>query len=138
MAPEVIGGKSYDEKIDVYSFGITMWEVITQELPYRDNKTWEIPDLVVAKNRPSFQQDFPHSSLKDLTISCWHHSPKKRPSFATIRDKLEILCHKLYKSEPGFLLCLHDSLVKIEKKSHSEKDRIVHQSEMPTILKFSL
>ncbi len=27
MAPEVLGGKQYDEKVDSYSFGIVMYEV---------------------------------------------------------------------------------------------------------------
>ncbi|XP_039130049.1 uncharacterized protein LOC120266479 isoform X3 [Dioscorea cayenensis subsp. rotundata] len=38
MAPELLSGKSnmVSEKIDVYSFGIVMWELLTGEEPYAD------------------------------------------------------------------------------------------------------
>ena len=32
MAPEVIEHKEYDHKVDVYSFGILLWELLTQEV----------------------------------------------------------------------------------------------------------
>ncbi len=35
MAPEVITGTQYDEKADVYSFGIIVWEIIHEKPPYR-------------------------------------------------------------------------------------------------------
>ena len=35
MAPEVISGKVYTEKADVFSFGIIMWEVASREPPYK-------------------------------------------------------------------------------------------------------
>ncbi|KAG0580630.1 hypothetical protein KC19_4G188300 [Ceratodon purpureus] len=34
MSPEVLEHKPYNHKADVYSFGITMWEVLTGEVPY--------------------------------------------------------------------------------------------------------
>ncbi|MQL89009.1 hypothetical protein Taro_021580 [Colocasia esculenta] len=38
MAPELLSGKSnmVSEKVDVYSFGIVMWELLTGEEPYAD------------------------------------------------------------------------------------------------------
>jgi mitogen-activated protein kinase kinase kinase 9 len=35
MAPEVIGGQTYTEKADVFSFGIILWEIGMREPPYR-------------------------------------------------------------------------------------------------------
>ena len=32
-APEVLRGEKYTEKIDVYSFGVFLWELVTQRLP---------------------------------------------------------------------------------------------------------
>lgn len=33
-APEVLHGESYDEKVDVYSFGIFLYELASRQLPY--------------------------------------------------------------------------------------------------------
>lgn len=34
MAPEVYEGKHYNEKADVFSFGVVLWEIVTRSLPY--------------------------------------------------------------------------------------------------------
>eukprot|EP00001_Collodictyon_triciliatum_P056171 10017_4 len=34
-APEIMKGQRYDEKADVYSFGILLWEIEAREPPYR-------------------------------------------------------------------------------------------------------
>ncbi|AES59821.2 ACT-like tyrosine kinase family protein [Medicago truncatula] len=36
MAPEVIEHKPYNQKADVFSFGIIIWELLTRKLPYED------------------------------------------------------------------------------------------------------
>lgn len=36
MAPELLEGKPYNEKADVYSFGILAWEILSQKLPYSE------------------------------------------------------------------------------------------------------
>ena len=34
VAPEIIRGDTYDERCDVFSFGIMVWEVCSRQLPY--------------------------------------------------------------------------------------------------------
>jgi serine/threonine protein kinase len=46
MAPEMMKGNKYDEKVDVFSFGIITCEVIFLHIPFY----WRIP-LIVLKNR---------------------------------------------------------------------------------------
>ncbi|XP_052181574.1 uncharacterized protein LOC127794484 isoform X2 [Diospyros lotus] len=50
MAPELLSGKSnmVTEKIDVYSFGIVMWEVLTGDEPYAD---MHCASIIVAQRR---------------------------------------------------------------------------------------
>ena len=34
-APEIVKMEKYDERVDVYSFGIIMWELISRDEPYK-------------------------------------------------------------------------------------------------------
>ena len=36
MAPELLLNMKYDEKVDVYSYGLIVYEIITGEIPFRD------------------------------------------------------------------------------------------------------
>uniref|UniRef100_A0A1I8AG20 Mitogen-activated protein kinase kinase kinase n=1 Tax=Steinernema glaseri TaxID=37863 RepID=A0A1I8AG20_9BILA len=36
MAPEVFQGRKYDAKADVFSFGITLWEMVTRKFPFEE------------------------------------------------------------------------------------------------------
>lgn len=48
MAPEVIKCEPYDEKCDVYSFGIILNEIMTGEYPYieTDNTPTKVNQLI--------------------------------------------------------------------------------------------
>eukprot|EP01132_Coremiostelium_polycephalum_P001514 gene1514-1906_t len=86
MAPEMLLNKEYDEKCDVYSFGILVWELLTKLEPYNKLYT-SYPALVdgVAnkQQRPVIPEYFP-TRLKDFLNRCWEHYPSKRPSFEEI------------------------------------------------------
>ena len=36
MAPELLEGKPYDEKADIFSFAILCWEILARSVPYED------------------------------------------------------------------------------------------------------
>ncbi|XP_023547481.1 serine/threonine-protein kinase STY8-like isoform X3 [Cucurbita pepo subsp. pepo] len=50
MAPEVLDGKPYNRKCDVYSFGICLWETYCCDMPYPDLSFAEISSAVVRQN----------------------------------------------------------------------------------------
>jgi len=49
MAPEMIKRKSYGRKVDVYSFGLMLWEMLTGRIPYEDMTPVQAAFAVVNK-----------------------------------------------------------------------------------------
>lgn len=49
MAPEMIKHKSYGKKVDVYSFGLILWEMISGFVPYEDMTPIQAAFAVVSK-----------------------------------------------------------------------------------------
>jgi len=99
MAPEMLLDLGYDEKADIYSFGIVLWELFTQEEPYKD-KFKSFDDLVEAVTKKGKRPDIPETcpaKLKTLIQQCWNPSPAIRPSFAKIL-KENILDHLIIHS----------------------------------------
>ncbi|XP_021893134.1 uncharacterized protein LOC110811072, partial [Carica papaya] len=90
MAPELLSGKSnmVTEKIDVYSFGIVMWELLTGEEPYADMHCASIIGGIVNNSlRPNIPS-WCDPEWKALMESCWASDPAERPSFSEISQKL--------------------------------------------------
>jgi len=87
MAPEVLSGLAYDTKADIYSFGILLWEMVTQQIPY-NNQYKNFADLktaVLRGERPKFIEGvICPTRLKDLITNCWHPDPNRRPLFRTM------------------------------------------------------
>ena len=93
MAPEVIDGNHYDGKADVYSFGILMYQIVTDCRPYPlfdkgKIKEFRLNQKIVDENyRPTF--NFPvKKALKKLIEKCWSKDPKNRPTFEEIFNRL--------------------------------------------------
>ena len=53
MAPEIIQGRQYTQKADVYAFGIILWEILTRLEPYEDKEPMQIVlEVVNQQLRP--------------------------------------------------------------------------------------
>ncbi|KAH0790504.1 TKL family protein kinase [Histomonas meleagridis] len=84
MAPELFVSSSYDYKVDVYAYGILLWELLTGHMPFHDMKPMQVAYAVCKENkRPKIPSKTP-PSLRDLITSCWDQNPSKRPSFKKI------------------------------------------------------
>ena len=86
-APEKIMNQEYSLKIDVYSFGILLYEAITRNEPYPDQFIDEVYDLVKSGKRPKIPDNV-SKSFRDLIESCWSMEIDKRPTFKSIYQKL--------------------------------------------------
>jgi hypothetical protein len=83
-APEVLEGKSYGLKVDVYSYGIILWEMATGQIPFRDNTHKDIIDMVLNRNeRPPFSPTVTQP-MRQLITKCWSRDPDERPTFRDI------------------------------------------------------
>ncbi|CAO2834059.1 unnamed protein product [Amaranthus hypochondriacus] len=88
MAPEVINHQPYDQKADVFSFAIVLWELMTAKIPYENMTPLQAALGVRQGLRPEIPQDI-HPRLCDLMKRCWDASPDNRPPFSVIRTELE-------------------------------------------------
>ncbi|KAK7362842.1 hypothetical protein VNO77_04966 [Canavalia gladiata] len=89
MAPEMIKRKSYGRKVDVYSFGLILWEMLTGTIPYEDMTPIQAAFAVVnKKSRPVIPSDCP-PAMRALIEQCWSSNPDKRPEFWQVVKVLE-------------------------------------------------
>jgi mitogen-activated protein kinase kinase kinase 7 len=97
MAPEVFRGRKYDEKCDVFSFGIFLWELISRRTPFEDwdSNAYAILWQVSEGRRPADIKDCP-KPLMDLIKSCWADRPRERPNVECIMNAIEMLCYVGY------------------------------------------
>ena len=96
MAPEVVRNENCTEKIDVWAFGVILWELLVGLHPYpgldSTSIIWGIGSekllgLPLATSMPG--------GLKLLQTQCWSVKPRNRPSFAEISRHLEIAAREL-------------------------------------------
>uniref|UniRef100_A0ACD5TEY5 Uncharacterized protein n=1 Tax=Avena sativa TaxID=4498 RepID=A0ACD5TEY5_AVESA len=91
MAPEMCKRKPYCRKVDVYSFGLVLWELVSGSIPYEEMTPLQAAFAVVNKNlRPVVPSSCP-TPLQQLMEQCWSVQPDKRPEFSQIVQILEKL-----------------------------------------------
>ena len=79
---------TYNEKIDVYSFGMTLYEIVTGKLALRHLNQMQVPAFIIRGKRP----EIPKGVLpftRDLIKACWSQDPSERPSFEEIHNYLK-------------------------------------------------
>eukprot|EP01119_Soliformovum_irregulare_P002302 TRINITY_DN12587_c0_g1_i2.p1 TRINITY_DN12587_c0_g1~~TRINITY_DN12587_c0_g1_i2.p1 ORF type:complete len:647 (-),score=160.39 TRINITY_DN12587_c0_g1_i2:54-1964(-) len=85
MGPEMLRGEKYDASADVYSFGIVLWELATEQEPYSDiNTLKDLINYVVTEGKRLFIPDDFCDQLRFLLQACWHADPHQRITFANM------------------------------------------------------
>jgi serine/threonine protein kinase len=127
MAPEVALCQPYNERVDVYGFGIILYELLTGVTPFTGmSKAAFMKKVVKEHNRPHTKYDDYGKEVRasgkiiDLMMRCWDPVFSNRPS---AKEVYNILCQEE---------CLHQSsqsgkgrpLIKTFNNLFSSKDSI--------------
>lgn len=138
MAPEVLmSSPSYDERVDVYSYGIFLWELLTGKMVYEGLKPAEITIGVIEGTlRPEIPKDTPQY-LSQLIQKCWSQQPEDRPPMSRV---VSLLSNPKYHfsgtDEEEFnthLKSLKHKQSSHKKRRHSSKLPIPSQQEVESI-----
>ncbi|CAI2183875.1 12665_t:CDS:2 [Funneliformis geosporum] len=92
IAPEVICGKRYTFKSDIYSIGMLMWEISSRQPPFINYEhNYYLAMNIVNGMRPKIVSDTP-IRYKNLMKNCWDADSSKRPDiFALYKEIREII-----------------------------------------------
>lgn len=95
MAPECIRHEPYNEKVDVYSYAVVLWELFSCEIPFVGMTPIQAAFAVADKDlRPTAVSQYARSATiprawMALISHCWHPSPHERPRFSEILGVLD-------------------------------------------------
>jgi serine/threonine protein kinase len=108
MAPEVLQKKALNNKVDVYSFGLILWEVLSGKRAFQEHlkhndlaiftsaicEKMERPAIPPEKG--SKEEGWNNVYVTNLIKRCWSDKPKDRPDFQEIYDELNVLITEGY------------------------------------------
>jgi len=114
MAPEVLLKKGLNEKVDVYSFGLILWELLAQKRSFQHHlqhndlnkfteaicKQIERPPVPPDTDPKNYDPEWGNPYVVEIMKRCWADKAKDRPDFQEIYDELN--------------LCIIDGLIKDE------------------------
>ncbi|GMF80431.1 unnamed protein product [Phytophthora fragariaefolia] len=98
-APEIFTHRGYDSKVDVWSFGIVLWELAASCPKDRINPFMGMPgDEFVSKAqggcRPNFTDEH-QICVRSVVERCWKFDPLQRPNMNEVVEQLDKLYNEL-------------------------------------------
>ncbi|KAL3278816.1 hypothetical protein HHI36_016337 [Cryptolaemus montrouzieri] len=87
MAPEIMlynGEEEYTEKVDCFSFGMFIYELLTLHQPFEGHES--VKECILEGGRPplTYRETLYPSYFLDLMVLCWSQQHKNRPSASQI------------------------------------------------------
>ncbi|XP_067934321.1 epidermal growth factor receptor-like isoform X2 [Watersipora subatra] len=87
LALESIHHRKFTHKTDVWSYGVTLWEMFTYgQKPYEMTRPWEVPELL-GKGERLPQPTICTIDVYMIMIKCWVIDADSRPSFVELFDE---------------------------------------------------
>ncbi len=84
MALEAIKNRAYSRATDVWSYGVTVWEIVAREDPFAGQDPLQVATQVIYNGLRL--QPPPHTPplLLEIMRGAWQENPQARPDFKTI------------------------------------------------------
>ncbi|WP_069789255.1 serine/threonine protein kinase [Cyanobacterium sp. IPPAS B-1200] len=103
-SPEQLQGYDVDNRADIYSLGIIMYEMLTKKLPWQLEHNsvgeWYEAHVEIPPNDLPPELDIP-SELRELIMQCLKKIPRYRPqNVGEIRQKLDLMGRKIFNFRP--------------------------------------
>ena len=77
----------FTHKSDVWAYGVTVWELLTQgETPYKNYKAEQVPELL-EKGERLHQPTIATIDIYMIMVKCWTVDAESRPSFKTLVEE---------------------------------------------------
>ncbi|GFH43796.1 hypothetical protein CTEN210_00269 [Chaetoceros tenuissimus] len=97
MAVEVFRHEDYTETVDVYSFAMIFYYLLTGRPPWEElNGLTAVTKAATQADRPIVDRGW-DSQVSNLMQRCWDENPNARPSFAFILEELQNYSKKALK-----------------------------------------
>lgn len=96
MSPEVLLGRGFDAKADIYSYGLVLWQILTRQELFPEHTS--LTAFVRAITRENLRPPIPPHLSPDLAAllqACWDVDPASRPSAADIVARLDATIHAI-------------------------------------------
>ncbi|KAF1764766.1 hypothetical protein GCK72_004716 [Caenorhabditis remanei] len=89
MSKEAIEQGRFSEASDVWSFGVTLWEIWSfGRQPYEGASNQQVIELIANRHLLECPHNCP-TNIYSLMVECWHENIERRPSFSEIRSRLQ-------------------------------------------------
>ncbi|XP_057770494.1 probable serine/threonine-protein kinase SIS8 isoform X2 [Salvia miltiorrhiza] len=99
MAPEVLRNEPSNEKCDVYSFGVILWELCTMRQPWGGMNPMQVVGAVGFQHRRLDIPDDMDPVIRGIVLRCWETDPNLRPTFGEIMAALKPLQKSIASSQ---------------------------------------
>lgn len=135
MAPEVIlEGTTYSYKVDIWSLGITVYELLTGNPPYCDKDPKRAMQLIAKQKPPRLQGNNYSLLIKDFVALCLDENPQERPMAEELLKSKFIRHHK---SSSTAILREIVSRFLVWREKKASRDSIALLNQNPELLKDS-
>ncbi|GAA0161311.1 non-receptor serine/threonine protein kinase [Lithospermum erythrorhizon] len=91
VAPEIYKGQTFERRVDVYPFGLMLYEMMEGVPPFHPKSSEDAAQLMcIEGNRPPFKNKSKYPpDLRELIEECWDPEPVVRPTFSEIIVRLD-------------------------------------------------